>query len=370
MVASCHRQISERDPNVEENCNDSRSRDRIARALVCLRSPLRSSRLAAITNPRRQRTVTPYTPPPAAPTVTLSANPTSINQGDSSTLTWSSTNATQLTIAPDVGPVNAEGNSKVTPSDSITYTITATGPGGSANASARVTVSTPAPPTDTGTSSNMTDALFNREIRDAFFDLDKADIRADAREALSHDAEFLRNYPSLHVTIEGHCDERGSTEYNLGLGDRRACAVKQYLVSLGIAADRLSTVSFGKEKPFCMRVHRRLLAEEPPRPLRKSQLKIAGVPRPGYFCLANKNRPGRFATAKVRANSALLPNLVSPRFVGARHARSPLRLAAQTSNPGTTDPEENPPAKNRAPETRIQTPRNTAPAPYSPPAAP
>ncbi|MGA2420755.1 MAG: peptidoglycan-associated lipoprotein Pal [Candidatus Acidiferrum sp.] len=192
----------------------------------------------------------PYTPPPATPTVTLQANPTSINQGDTSTLNWSSTNATQLTITPDVGQVTAEGSTKVTPTSSVTYSITATGPGGSANASARITVATPPPP-DNGTSSDLTDALFLKEVRDAYFDLDKADIRPDAREALSHTSEFLRNYPQLKVTIEGHCDERGSTEYNLGLGDRRAAAVKQYLISQGISADRLSTVSFGKEKPFC-----------------------------------------------------------------------------------------------------------------------
>jgi peptidoglycan-associated lipoprotein len=192
----------------------------------------------------------PYTPPPATPTVTLQANPTSINPGDSAALSWSSTNATQLTIAPDVGQVTAQGTTKVTPTSSVTYSITATGPGGSANASARVSVAQPPPP-DTGTSSDLTDALFLKEVRDAYFDLDKADIRADARTALSHDAEFLRNYPQLKVTIEGHCDERGSTEYNLGLGDRRAAAVKQYLVSQGISADRINTVSFGKEKPFC-----------------------------------------------------------------------------------------------------------------------
>jgi peptidoglycan-associated lipoprotein len=89
-------------------------------------------------------------------------------------------------------------------------------------------------------------------VRDAYFDYDKADIRPDARAALSQTADFLKGHPSIKVTIEGHCDERGSTEYNLGLGDRRASAVKQYLVSLGVSADRLSTVSFGKEKPFCM----------------------------------------------------------------------------------------------------------------------
>jgi peptidoglycan-associated lipoprotein len=192
----------------------------------------------------------PYNPPPATPTVTLQSNPTTINPGDSSTLNWSSTNATQLSITPDVGQVTAEGSTKVSPSSSATYTITATGPGGSANASARVTVAA-AQVADSGTSSDMTDALFLKEVRDAYFDLDKADIRSDAREALSHTAEFLRNYPQLKVTIEGHCDERGSTEYNLGLGDRRASAVKQYLVSQGISADRLNTVSFGKEKPFC-----------------------------------------------------------------------------------------------------------------------
>jgi peptidoglycan-associated lipoprotein len=221
------------------------------RALFCLTLAAALFTFGCAKKPVTQSAPPPaYVPPPATPTVTLQANPTSINKGESATLNWSSSNATQLTITPDVGQVTAEGSTKVTPTDSATYTITATGPGGSANASARITVAAP-PPADTGTSSDMTDALFLKEVRDAYFDLDKADIRADAREALSHTAEFLRNYPQLKVTIEGHCDERGSTEYNLALGDRRAAAVKQYLVSQGISADRLSTVSFGKEKPFC-----------------------------------------------------------------------------------------------------------------------
>ncbi len=194
----------------------------------------------------------PPAPAPAAarPTVTLQASPASINKGDSATLSWNSTDATQLTIAPEVGAVTAQGSTKVTPSDTTTYTITATGPGGSASASASVTVAAPPPPVvEKGPSD---DELFLKEVRDAYFDYDKADIRPDAREALSKTADFLKAHPQFKVTIEGHCDERGSTEYNLGLGDRRANAVKQYLSSLGIAADRLSTVSFGKEKPFCM----------------------------------------------------------------------------------------------------------------------
>jgi len=183
------------------------------------------------------------------PTVTFQANPTSINKGDSTTLTWSTTNATQVAIAPEVGPVSAEGSTKVTPADSATYTLTATGPGGSADASVRITIATVSnEPTDTD---RDRDKIFLEKVKDAYFDLDKADIRPDARVALSATAEVLRAYPDIKATIEGHCDERGSTEYNLGLGDRRATAVKQYLVSLGISADRLSTVSYGKEKPFC-----------------------------------------------------------------------------------------------------------------------
>jgi peptidoglycan-associated lipoprotein len=187
-------------------------------------------------------------PPPARPTVTLQANPTSINKGESSTLSWNSTDATQLSIDPGVGAVTAQGSTKVTPSDSTTYTITATGPGGSATATAAVSVSVPAPPPAQQAPAPRD---FNQEVRDAYFDTDKADLRPDAREALSKTADFLKSEPSIKVTIEGHCDERGSTEYNLGLGDRRAAAVKQYLVSLGIAADRMTTVSFGKEKPVC-----------------------------------------------------------------------------------------------------------------------
>jgi peptidoglycan-associated lipoprotein len=191
-----------------------------------------------------------HTAPPSAaqPSVTLSASPATVEAGDPSTLSWTSTDATQLTIAPDVGTVTAQGSTKVTPPSSTTYTITASGPGGSATANARVTVATASAPTE----EPGMDTLFPREVRDAYFDFNKADIRSDARDALAKTGEFLRKYPQVRVTIEGHCDERGSTEYNLALGDRRASAAKQYLVSLGISADRINTVSFGKEKPFCM----------------------------------------------------------------------------------------------------------------------
>jgi peptidoglycan-associated lipoprotein len=211
---------------------------------------------AAFTTGCGKKPVITGTPPsttaaPSTPTVTLTADPTSINKGESSTLHWSSTNATQLTIAPEVGAVAPEGSTKVSPSDSVTYTITASGPGGSADSTVRVTVAHA--PTEPPPATNATlEEMFLKEIQDAYFDLDKADIRSDARSAMQKSADFLRNYPQVKVVVEGHCDERGSTEYNLALGDRRAAAVKQYMVSLGIAADRISTVSYGKEKPFCM----------------------------------------------------------------------------------------------------------------------
>jgi peptidoglycan-associated lipoprotein len=205
----------------------------------------------------KKKAVAPPPPPPAPapaparPTVTLQASPTSVNKGESATLSWNSTDATQLSIAPEVGAVTAQGSTKVTPSDSTTYTIAATGPGGSANATATVSVNAPPPPPPPPPQVDL-DALFLKEVRDAYFDFNKADIRPDARAALSKTADFLKNYPQIKATVEGHCDERGSTEYNLALGDRRANSVKQYLVSLGISADRISTVSYGKEKPSCM----------------------------------------------------------------------------------------------------------------------
>ena len=192
----------------------------------------------------------PVVVPPARPTVNLQASPTMIQRGQSTTLTWTSTNATSLTLSPGIGGVTAEGTQTLSPTDAITYTITATGPGGSADASVRISVTVPPPPAPVVHEPSVQE-LFDKEVKDAYFEYDKADIRPDAKDALSQTATFLRSYPAVKVVVEGHCDERGSTEYNLALGDRRAAAAKQFLVSLGISADRLETVSYGKERPFC-----------------------------------------------------------------------------------------------------------------------
>jgi peptidoglycan-associated lipoprotein len=189
-------------------------------------------------------------PPAAQPTVTLNASPTSINPGQTVNLSWSSTNATDLEIQPAVGKVAPEGSTPVNPTQSTTYTITASGPGGSATATAQVEVTAPQAPEQPAAQPNISE-LFEQNVRDAFFDLDKSEIRPDARDALTKDAEFLRSYPDIRISIEGHCDERGSTEYNLGLGQRRADAAKNFLISLGITANRMDTISWGKERPFC-----------------------------------------------------------------------------------------------------------------------
>ena len=193
----------------------------------------------------------PAAAPPPAPVVNLTAEPATVEKGHSVTLSWNSENATSVSITPDVGTVEATGSTSVTPGQSTTYVATATGPGGSSTASARVTVTVPPPPPPPPTPKVSSEDIFNSQIKDAYFDFDKSDIRADAQSALTADADVLKANPDIVFTIEGHCDERGSEEYNLGLGDRRATAVKNFLINLGIPASRISTISYGKDRPFC-----------------------------------------------------------------------------------------------------------------------
>ena len=192
----------------------------------------------------------PPPPPPPAPTVTLTAEPSTVDKGQAITLSWSSQNATDLDLEPGVGKVQASGSSSVTPQDSTTYTLTATGPGGTQSATARVTVTVPPPPPPPPAPVTVTDdQLFDQNIKDALFDYDKATIRPDAEANLTGDASFLKDHQSIKFTIEGKCDDRGSEEYNLALGDKRATAAKNFLVNAGVTADRISTISYGKSRP-------------------------------------------------------------------------------------------------------------------------
>ena len=193
----------------------------------------------------------PPPPPPApAPSATLTANPEAIDKGQSATLTWQTTNATDVSIDA-VGAVQANGSQQVSPAESTTYTLTAKGAGGTQTATARVTVNAPPPPPPPPAPSLTDEQLFAQNVKDVYFDYDKADVRADQQAVVQANAAFLQQHPSMSVTLEGHCDERGSTEYNLALGDNRASAVKNALVAAGVPTDRIKTVSFGKEKPFC-----------------------------------------------------------------------------------------------------------------------
>ena len=103
---------------------------------------------------------------------------------------------------------------------------------------------------DAITSASLDDLNRNSPLQPVFFELDSSEIAAQGQAVLNANAALLKKYPAWAVTIEGHCDERGTAEYNLALGERRAVAARTYLVSLGISADRLRTVSYGKEFPF------------------------------------------------------------------------------------------------------------------------
>ena len=190
----------------------------------------------------------PPPPPPAAPTASLTADPNTINKGQSTTLTWQTTNATDVSIE-GVGAVQPSGSQSVTPAESTTYTLTAKGAGGTQQATTRVTVNGPPPPPPPSTATE--EELFSQNVKDIFFDYDKSDIRADQQASTQGDADFLKQHANISFTVEGHCDERGSTEYNLALGDSRAAAVRNALVQAGISGDRIKTISYGKEKPFC-----------------------------------------------------------------------------------------------------------------------
>jgi len=189
-------------------------------------------------------------PPPPSPTASLSASPNTIEKGASTTLTWQTTNATDISID-GIGAVEASGSRQVSPADSITYHLTAKGAGGTQDATARVTVTAPPPPPPPPAPGPTEEELFAQNVKDIYFDYDKYDIRADQQGSLQADIQFLQQHSNIRITVDGHCDERGSAEYNIALGTSRADAVKNALIQGGVAGDRIRTMSFGKEKPFC-----------------------------------------------------------------------------------------------------------------------
>ena len=185
----------------------------------------------------------------AAPTAKIVATPTVISAGDQVQLTWSTTDATQVSID-GIGDVPTSGVKTVTPTQSTTYHLVAHGDGGSTDASARVTVNAP-PAVVVPTSTMSAEEEFKANVQDIFYDYDTYEIRSDAQATLAKDASYLNSHTNVKVLIGGYCDERGSNEYNLALGQNRAEAAKNALVTAGVATNRIRTVSHGKEKPFC-----------------------------------------------------------------------------------------------------------------------
>jgi peptidoglycan-associated lipoprotein len=191
----------------------------------------------------------PIAAPAVAPTAQLTATPAVISAGDQVQLSWRTTDATSVSID-GIGTVPSSGVKTVTPAMTTTYHLLARGEGGSAEATATVAVNPP-PAVQVPVSAMSAEDAFKAGVQDIFFDYDTYDIRGDAQATLAHDAAFLANNPEVRIVIGGYCDERGSNEYNLALGQNRADAAKNALVTAGVAANRIRVISYGKEKPFC-----------------------------------------------------------------------------------------------------------------------
>lgn len=200
----------------------------------------------------KQSAAPPPPPPPAemapAPTANITVTPGTITPGQSVVLNWTTTNATDVSID-GIGPVPSSGTKNESPAQTTTYHLVASGDGGTADATATVTVSQPQ--AATAPTEQLTETEFEQNVKPVFFDYDSYSIRPDAQQTISQDAAFLQSHPNARILIAGYCDDRGSIEYNLALGQNRANSAKSALVQAGIDGSRIRTISYGKEKQFC-----------------------------------------------------------------------------------------------------------------------
>jgi peptidoglycan-associated lipoprotein len=198
-----------------------------------------------------------------APTAVLEVEPSRILIGEKAILRWRSTGATRAEIAPGAGSVETTGTMEVSPTVDTLFRLNVAGIGGEATATAKLTVMPSRDDDALGgrrpgvTSEDLLPSMNDRinEIRDVYFGYDQSDIPASEQNTLIQNASLLKmlfaDYPNGRILIEGHCDERGSNEYNLALGDRRASIVRDFLVAQGVPAANMRTVSYGEEKPQC-----------------------------------------------------------------------------------------------------------------------
>lgn len=187
------------------------------------------------------------------PTASLTADPTAIDLGQSVVLNWRTTNATSVSID-GIGQVPINGTQTVSPANSTDFHLVAKGDGGTTEANVRVTVRVPEVPNTSNSSTDngaVTDAELHAAVPDVFFDYDSFSIRADAQTAVQDAAQYLTQHPNVKIVIAGYCDDRGSAEYNITLGENRANSVKTALQQAGVSPDRMRVISYGKERQFC-----------------------------------------------------------------------------------------------------------------------
>jgi len=196
----------------------------------------------------------PPPPPPAAPTVSISAYPATIDQGRCAKLDWSTTGASSASIDQGIGSTNPNGSREVCPGSTTQYTITAMGDGGTRSTSTTVTVKPPPPPPAPVVKERpAVSKVIDRLVLHVNFDFDKSTVRQADVADLQKAIDFVKKYPANEISIEGHTDSKGSDKYNQALSGKRAAAVKAYLLKHGeidTRKDTIMTKGFGESKPI------------------------------------------------------------------------------------------------------------------------
>jgi len=217
----------------------------------------KANQATALANALCPRIAVPPPPPAAAPTVRISAYPATIDRGKCAKLDWATTGATSASIDQGIGSQNPNGSREVCPGSTTQYTITAMGDGGTRTNSATVTVvpppAPPPPPAPVIIERPAVRKVIDRLVLHVNFDFDKSTVRPADVAQLQKAIDFIKKYPANDVSIEGHTDSKGTDKYNQALSERRAAAVKAYLLKHGeidSRKDTITTTGLGESKPI------------------------------------------------------------------------------------------------------------------------
>jgi len=192
-------------------------------------------------------------PAAASPQLDLSADPARIKPGESTTLIWESRNADQVVVDHQIGPVEMAGRIRIFPDETTTYEVTAVGPGGDTRKTVTVeVVAEPGRIVEEELAARPLEERFSYFVKPVFFEYDSSTLSEQAKLTLDENIRWLMRPENagVRIVLQGHTDERGTDEYNLALGDKRAQVVKRYMSQQGLTPDRVSTVSLGEESPF------------------------------------------------------------------------------------------------------------------------